>query len=85
MINPIDPASLFVIEVTTDGSGVPRVLWSSAEGKSYRVLRAKTLSSNPADFIEVWSGIGATPPTNQLLDTTATDEGPYFYLLQVEE
>lgn len=83
--NPTDPASLFMIEVTTDVAGFPRVRWSSAEGKSYRVLRAKSLSSNPADFVEVWSGIGATPPTNQLLDTTATDEGPYFYLLQVEE
>jgi hypothetical protein len=83
--NPTDPSSLFVIAVTTDDTGLPRVVWSSVEGKSYRILRATLLSSDPADFLEVSGGIGATAPLNEFLDTSATGEGPYFYLLQVEE
>jgi len=83
--DPTDDQSLFQIVIETDESGLPVVFWTSAPSKTYRILRANTLSSNPADFAEVQAGVGATPPWNQFVDLLAVDGGPYFYLLQVEE
>jgi len=59
-----------------------RVEWSSSAGKTYTVLRSATVLGG---FEAIASGISATPPANIYPDPTATGEGPYFYLLRVEE
>lgn len=82
--DPNDPDSLFVIAIGADELGHPLVSWQSAPGKFYRVLRATSLTSDINDFVEVFSGVGATPPSNEMIDDTVTGEGPFFYLLQVE-
>ena len=83
--NPSDERSLFeVVEVSDSPSGLT-VRWSSEAGRSYRIRRSPTLLATPSGYGVLQSGIVATPPLNQFLDTTAGDAGQFFYLIELEE
>jgi hypothetical protein len=83
--NPTDARSLFeVVEISKVPSGVS-VRWSSQPGRSYRVRRSPTLLAAPADYQVVQSGIAATPPFNQLIDTSVGAAAQFFYLIEVEQ
>ncbi|MHB9007932.1 MAG: hypothetical protein ACYDC1_13475 [Limisphaerales bacterium] len=83
--NPSDERSRFeVVEVTAGPSGLT-VRWSSEAGRSYRIRRSPTLLATPSGYGVLQSGIVATPPLNQLLDTTAGDGDQFFYLIELEE
>jgi len=58
------------------------VQWDSIRYRSYSVWKSTNLFE---DFTRYEQNIFCTPPQNELLDTTATNSGPYFYRVTVEE
>ena len=58
------------------------IQWLSVGGKQYDIIRSKSL---PMDsYTTVADGIYATPPTNTVTDTTATN-GVHFYRVRLRE
>lgn len=67
-------------------AGAMRVRWSSQSNKVYRVLRSPVLEAGPpANYQPVQTGIAATPPFNEFLDSTAGGGMQVFYRIQIEE
>lgn len=82
--DPKDPQSLFVLlEISAGPQGV-QLLWSSQPNRTYRVLRSATLLASAAAFELVKTGLAATPPVNEFLDTSALNGAQFFYLIQTE-
>jgi hypothetical protein len=83
--NPNDPASRFaIVEIGKVESGVS-IRWSSQPDRTYRVRRSPTLLAPPASYTTVQSGLAATPPFNQLIDTAAGSSPTAFYIIEVED
>ncbi len=83
--NPKDRKSLFeVVEINRLPQGI-QVIWSSQPDRTYRVRRSSSLLAPTAVYQTVGSGLSATPPLNQFLDTTTTGGLQFFYLIQIEE
>jgi hypothetical protein len=83
--NPTDAQSRFeVVEISKVPNGIS-VRWSSQEGRSYRVRRAPSLLATPASYQVVQTGLPATPPMNQFIDTTVGTAAQLFYLIEVED
>jgi hypothetical protein len=83
--NPTNELSRFeIVEINPVLSGV-QILWSSEPFRSYRVRRSPSLLVSPASYQVIGSGLLATPPYNQLVDTNATGANQYFYLIQLED
>lgn len=83
--NPNDAASRFeVIEIARVPNGVA-LLWSSQADRRYRVKRTANLLTPPAQYDVVQSGLLATPPFNQFVDTTTTNGAQFFYLIEIED
>jgi hypothetical protein len=83
--NPNDAASRFeVVEISKVANGVS-IRWSSQENRTYTVRRSTTLLAAPADYSPVQSGLVATPPMNQFIDTNANGGAHFFYLIEVQE
>jgi hypothetical protein len=74
--NPMDPNSVFAIEIAADAPGGPRLSWFSAAGVVYTLLRSQDLLTG---FQELTGNIAATPPMNNYQDGTGVGQGPYFY------
>lgn len=82
---PTDPQSRFeVVEIRALPTGI-RVRWSSQPDHHYVVRRSTTLLAAPAAYQTIQTGIAATPPVNEFLDTTAGGGAQFFYLIQIEE
>ena len=80
--NPNDASSsLRFIEIRAV-QGAVRLKWSSVADRKYVLQRSGNLSGS---FLDMASGILATPTANTYLDTTATGAGPYFYRLRLED
>lgn len=79
-----DPANadsfLGMYEGSGDGNGL-EVCWSSVDNKAYRVLRSTNLVGGA--IVEIFASIPADPPLNTVIDATATNEGPYFYWVEL--
>lgn len=58
------------------------VQWDSIRYRRYSVWKSTNLFES---FTPHQQNIFCTPPQNEFLDTTATDSGPYFYRVTVEE
>ncbi|MBE0540502.1 MAG: hypothetical protein IH623_03865 [Verrucomicrobia bacterium] len=83
--NPTNELSRFeIVEIKAVFSGI-QILWSSEPFRSYRVRRSTTLLVSPASYEVIGSGLLATPPYNQLVDTNATGADQFFYLIQLED
>jgi hypothetical protein len=75
-----DPQSLFaIIQITADDTNGTLIEWSSVEGQLYTVERSTALETG---FIIIAPDLPSTPPMNNILDTTATAPGPYFYRIR---
>lgn len=83
--NPNNAQSRFEIVETNPVLGGIQLLWSSEPFRTYRVRRSATLLASPATYEVIGSGLAATPPFNQFVDTTAADGNQFFYVIQVEE
>jgi len=82
--NPQDPASFLQLAAIPPGPSNPGQVilrWPSAYGRTYRVLRATTLTAS--DFSPFATNIYSSPPFNYYyLNIANTELG--FYLIQVE-
>ena len=82
--NPQDASSsLEFVQVIAEEPGVALILWSSVAGKSYTLLRAPSLSTDPRDYQEIRSGIIAQGSETSYRDRSATGLG--FYRVRVAE
>jgi hypothetical protein len=80
--NPNDPnSSLRFIEIQPV-SGAIRLKWSSVADRKYVLQRSANVTGS---FLDMVSGILATPTVNTYLDTTATAPGRYFYRLRIDD
>ncbi len=80
--NPTDRNSVFAfIRILPDAAGGLKVEWSSISNRTYVLQRSTNL---PGGFVDLQTGIQATPPMNSLRDASAIDSGPYFYRLRVQ-
>jgi hypothetical protein len=83
--NPQDAgSSLEFVEVIAEEPGVALIVWSSVAGRSYTLLRAPTLSTDPRDYLEVRSGIIAQGSVTSYRDRSATGTTG-FYRVRVAE
>jgi len=82
--NPKDDQSLFEVVEATPVTGGLRLRWSSVAGKTYQVRRASSLLTEPTSYGILQSGIAATPPLNELTDTTMAGGAQYFYLIETQ-
>ena len=82
-----DPTSalsvLKLLAPTGDVSGVT-VSWQSVTNRSYWLERATNLASAPA-FSSVASNLAGQLGTTSYTDTTATNDGPFFYRVGVQQ
>jgi hypothetical protein len=82
--NPRDPHSVLeIVEVSSDAGGV-LVRGSSQAGQRYRVRRAQSILTGLADCTIVQSGITASPPMNEFIDTSVGSGEQFFYLIELE-
>jgi Bacterial TSP3 repeat len=83
--NPTDPSSRFeVVEISKVLSGIS-IQWTSQADRSYRVKRSPNLLAPLSEYAVVKSGLTATPPMNQFIDTTTGTNAMFFYLIEIEE
>jgi Bacterial TSP3 repeat len=83
--NPKDAQSrLEFVEISPQPGGI-RVRWSSQPDHSYRIRRSPTLLAAPASYQVIQTGIAATPPTNEFLDTATAGGTQFFYIIELEE
>ncbi len=66
--------------IQKDLLGGIRLTWLSASNQTYALQRAGNLA---AGFVDVATGIVATPPLTSYRDASATGPGPYFYRLRL--
>ena len=79
--NPVDPGSVFGIEIAEDITGGPKLTWLSVAGRVYTLRRSEDLSSG---FRDLAIDVAATPPFNRYQDTSVIGPGPYFYQVLVK-
>lgn len=83
--DPGNPLSRLIVTVAA-GAGKGRrdivLEWASATNRTYAVHRGRSL---PDSLVPLEGGVPATPPLNVYRDTQATNAGPYFYRVFVEE
>jgi hypothetical protein len=77
---PTAPPFRFV-SIQADVQGGIRVDWLSSSDQVYALQRSSDLSTG---FVDLATGIAATPPSNSYRDATATGHGPYFYRLRLD-
>ncbi|NKB23593.1 MAG: hypothetical protein GKR87_04290 [Kiritimatiellae bacterium] len=80
--DPNDPNSSLRLIDMGSGSGL-MVSWSSESNFTYRIERSSDLVLGP--FVPIQNNMIPTPPMNIYVDMTATNEGPWFYRIAVEQ
>ena len=81
--SPTDPLSYLGLIAMEQESidGMMRLSWSSSAGRYYLVRR----SSAPGGHFElVASGLAASPPVNEWMDTPPPEESAVFYLIELD-
>ena len=84
-LNPTNPASVLAMlpTVTTNASGIT-VRWQSVSGISYNLQRSTNLLAQPP-FSTIKTNISGLIGTTSYGDTTATNNVPYFYRVDVQK
>ncbi len=84
--DPTNSQSRFLVELPARGAepfdDARRLQWDSVRYRSYTVWRSTNLVEG---FQVAASNVFCTPPRNEWRDAAATNAGPYFYRLQVED
>lgn len=82
--DPLDARSRFeIVEVNRVGPNF-RIRWSSQPNHLYQVRRSATLQTPAADYQIIASGLNATPPLNEFVDTTTAGSAHFFYLIEIQ-
>ena len=76
-------STLFMLNPTNSVSGI-FLRWQSVSGKAYLIQRATALGAMPA-FSTVTSNLYIYSSLGTYTDTTATNAGPYFYRVGVQQ
>jgi|SRR5450756_654078 len=83
-LNPTNPASVLTMSsVVTNGTGGLKVSWKSVNTRAYFIQRATDFSA-PFPFSTLQSNLLGQPASTSFTDTTATNDGPYFYRVGVQ-
>ena len=81
--DPTNSASAFrFTKILPDPSGGIRLDWLSSIDRTYVLQRS---FSPLTGYIDIATDLAATPPANSYLDWTATDVGPYYYRLKLQQ
>lgn len=83
-LNPTNPASVLAMlapPATNNSSGIA-VSWQSVGGINYDLLRSTNLTA-PGSFITIAANLSGQAGTTSYVDTTATNNVPYFYRVGV--
>jgi hypothetical protein len=78
--NPWDTSSVLAAATSLQTNGTLYITWPSSTNRTYSVVHSANLLSN--DWAVVWSNLPASPPTNQVLLNTLTNQA--FYRIDVE-
>ena len=78
----VAPGAFKFTGIQKDPLGGIRLIWESAGNHVYALQRCSNLKSG---FVDVATGIAATPPLNSFRDATATGTGPYFYRVRLAQ
>jgi hypothetical protein len=82
--DPTDSSSLLkMLTITSDVSGLT-VSWKSVDGVAYFLQSSTDLTTQPV-FATIQSNIVGQAGTTSYLDTSATNGGPYFYRVGVQQ
>jgi hypothetical protein len=83
--NPTDARSRFeMVEIQSLPEGI-YVRWSSQPNRHYRLRRSSDLLGGAASYQVVQSGLAATPPFNEFIDTSPRNGAAFFYVLEIQE
>jgi len=72
-----------MLAITSDVSGLT-VSWKSVDGVAYFLQSSTDLTTQPV-FATIQSNIVGQAGTTSYLDTSATNGGPYFYRVGVQQ
>ncbi|HEX4264700.1 MAG TPA: choice-of-anchor Q domain-containing protein [Verrucomicrobiae bacterium] len=81
--DPFNVASVLRIAAISNNPPGLQITWQSVSGKTYYLQRATNLSIQPA-FSSIRSNITGQATNTSVNDSTATDQGPYFYRVGVQ-
>ena len=74
------PPAFNLTAIRKDPLGGIRLNWPSLGNQVYALQRSSSLATG---FVDVATGISATPPLNSYRDASATGSGPYFFRLRL--
>ena len=83
-LNPTNPASVLAMQIpvaTNNDSGIT-VTWQSVNTRTYCLQRSLDLSQ---PFSAIQSNLVGQADTTSYTDTSATNTGPYFYRVCVQQ
>lgn len=82
-LNPTNPASVLALQTpaTTNNSAGITVTWQSVNTRTYYLQRSSDLTQ---PFSTIQSNLIGHTGTTSYLDTSATNDGPYFYRVGVQ-
>ncbi len=82
--DPTNALSTLLMLSPTNGTPGINVSWESASGKTYFLERSTNLAAQPS-FSALQSNLVGQTGTTIYTDTTATNSGPYFYRVGVQQ
>jgi predicted outer membrane repeat protein len=82
--SPLDPGSVLRMLLPSRGAGGTTVGWWSVPGKWYKLERAGALAPAPA-FTVLQADIAGEDGVTTCIDVSATNSGPFFYRVGIQE